>query len=286
VSNKPLRTMLYIPGNNPAMLQNAMVFGADSVLFDLEDAVAINEKDSARNLVRNMLALDGIDLDVISVRINDLGTPFGRRDLEEIIPLKPGTIRVPKVDSPKDVTEVIEILDQLDGGEDVEIHPLIESPLGVENAFRIATCSDRVAALTIGGQDLTANMGIKKTDSGRELLYTRQRVVMAAKAAGIKALDTVYIDVNNDDGLIDETSLIRDLGFDGKAVIHPRQIAVVHEVYRPAVEEVDFARRVISQMEVNKKKGVGVFAIDGKMVDAPVVKRAETMIELAALYGM
>lgn len=286
-----MRTMLYIPGNNPSMLQNASVFGADTVLFDLEDAVAVNQKDAARSLVKHMLDLEGLPLEKISIRVNAFSTSFFMSDLEAILPMKPGSIRIPKIETAKDVLDIVKVIEKFEQNLQlknykIKLQPLIESPLGVENAFEIAKCSDRIEAITVGGQDLTANMGIKKTKEGHELQYAKQRIVMAAKAAGILVLDTVFIDINDDEGLRRETEYSRDLGFDGKSVIHPRQIPIIHEVYKPLQAEVDFARRVVEKMGENKQMGIGVFAIDGRMVDAPVVKRAETLIKLAEIYGM
>ncbi|MFC1751810.1 HpcH/HpaI aldolase/citrate lyase family protein [Thermoproteota archaeon] len=282
------RTMLYIPGNNPSMVQSGGTYGADSILLDLEDAVAVNRKDDARFLVRNMLEfVDFGDVEK-TVRINAMSTDFAMADLEAIVPARPDAIRIPKIESVEDVHKADNIITELEKKNNIpvgsiKIHAMIETALGVENAFSIAQASKRITALTIGGQDLTADMGVVKTEGGEEISYARRRLVMAAKAAKIAAIDTVYADVDNEDGLIKETQMIKEIGFDGKAVINPRQIDPVHEVYTPSEEEVEKAKRIVDAFEKAKKEGVGVFAIDGRMIDAPVVARAQRVLEFAGL---
>ncbi len=285
------RSMLYIPGNNPAMIQHAAIYGADSVLLDLEDAVSISEKDAARELIANALEeLDFYDCE-ITVRINPLDTPFGYEDLKFVVKGKPDAIRLPKTNYAEDVKKLDSILTEMEREHGIElgsikIHPMIETAIGVENAFAIAKSSKRVDAITIGGQDLTADMGVAKTKEGEELLYARTRIVMAAKAAGISAMDTVYADVDDDKGLYEETVFIKTLGFDGKAAINPRQIDIIHEAYKPSEKDVQWARKVMTAAEKAKRDGIGVFAVNGKMVDAPVIKRAERVVTMAKFYGM
>jgi citrate lyase subunit beta / citryl-CoA lyase len=286
MSVKLTRTMLYIPGNNPAMVQNAGIYGADSILLDLEDAVAINRKDDARILVRNMLGfLDFGDVEV-TVRINGLDTEFAEDDLKQIVPQKPDAIRIPKISSAKDVEAADKMISKIEADNGIEvgtikIHAMIETAVGVENAFQIATASKRITALTIGAQDLTADMKVVKTESGEEISYARRRLVMAAKAAGVAAIDTVYADIDNEAGLIKETEMIKTLGFDGKAIINPRQITPIHNVYMPSEAAIEKAKEIVGAFIQAKKDGVGVFAINGKMVDAPVVARAQRVLELA-----
>ncbi len=291
MAKKLRRSMLYIPGNNPAMVQHAGIYGADSILLDLEDAVSITEKDAARELISH--ALKEIDFYgcEVTIRINPLDTPFGYDDLRAVVPGKPDAIRLPKTNYPDDVKKLDSILTELEREFGIEvgsikIHPMIETSIGVENAFQIATSSKRVDAITIGGQDLTADMGVAKTEDGQEIFYARTRIVMAAKAAGVDAMDTVYADVDNDEGLYQETLFIKKLGFDGKAAINPRQIPVIHEAYRPLEKDVQWAKKVVTAAEKAKQDGVGVFAVDGKMVDAPVIRRAERVLMMAEIYGM
>ena len=280
------RTALYIPGNNPAMIQQGGVYGADSILLDLEDAVALTEKDSARILVRNMIKTINFYDTEVTVRINHPDTPFGITDLKEIIPAKPNAIRIPKMESKADVLKVIGIIEQIEkennipvGG--IKIHPMIETAVGVNNVFEIASSHPRVDAITIGGQDLTADMGIVKTKDNAGIDYARKAIVMAAKANRIDALDTVFADVDDDDGLREETEYAKKIGFTGKAVINPRQIEIIHEVFSPTENEIRKATKVVMAFNKNNAKGIGVFALDGKMVDAPVVARAQQILDLA-----
>lgn len=278
--------MLYIPGNNPAMLQQGGVYGADSLLLDLEDAVAINQKDAARILLRNLLqTIDFYDSEVC-VRINHLSTPFGLADLEAIVPLQPHAIRYPKTESAEEMLELISIIERIENENNLphdhmEIHAMIETALGVQNVFSIAGCSTRIGALTIGGQDLTADMNIVYTADGAGIDFARKRIVMAAKAWKIDVIDTVFPDINDEEGLRKETEYAKKIGFTGKAVINPRQIDIIHEVYTPTDEEIRKAYKIVKEFLLNKEAGIGVFAIDGKMIDAPVVARAQYILELA-----
>ena len=280
--------MLYIPGNNPAMLQHGGIYGADSLLLDLEDAVALNQKDSARILVRNMLKeIDFYDAEVC-VRVNHLDTPFGLADLEEIVPLQPDAIRYPKTETVEELDRLIKTIEEIEDKhglphDKMTIHAMIETALGVQNVFDIAKYSKRIDAITIGGQDLTADMHIKNSKDGKGIDLARKMIVMAAKANNIDAIDTVFVDVNDEEGLRAETEYANQIGFSGKAVINPRQIDIIHDVYIPSKEEMRKAYRIIKEFKKNKKAGIGVFAIDGKMVDAPVVTRAEHILELSGI---
>jgi len=280
------RTMLYIPGNNPAMLLQGGVYGADGLLLDLEDAVALNQKDAARILVRNLIKTNNFYGCEVTVRLNHLDTPFGMADLEEIVPLQPDAIRYPKTESVEDLKRLISIVEEIEKKHNIEnpkmtIHAMIETAMGVQNVFEIAAYSKRVDCITIGGQDLTADMNVVKTKEGRELDFARNRIVMAAKANKIDVIDTVYADVDDDEGLRQETEMIKGLGYSGKAVINPRQIGIIHDVYNPTEEEIRKAVRIIKEFKKNKEAGIGVFAIDGKMIDAPVVARAQYVLEVA-----
>jgi len=280
--------MLYIPGNNPAMLQQGGVYGADSLLLDLEDAVALNQKDSARILVRNILqSINFYDAEVC-VRVNHLDTPFGLEDLEEIVPLQPDAIRFPKTETVEELSELIKIIEAIENKHNLPhdkmtIHAMIETALGVQNVFEIAKFSKRVDAITIGGQDLTADMNIKSTKDGSGIDLARKMIVMAAKANKIDAIDTVFVDVNDEEGLRNETEYAKQIGFTGKAVINPRQIDIIHDVYMPTDEEIRKAYRIMKEFKKNKNAGIGVFAIDGKMIDAPVMARAAHVLELARI---
>ncbi len=282
------RSMLYIPGNSPRMIQNSPVFGADSLLFDLEDSVVPQEKDAARILVRN--ALLNIDFGNIekTVRVNGINTPYFKDDLEAIVKALPDAVRLPKTETADDVLLLDKELEELERKHDIQvetikIHAMIETALGVENAFRIAHSCQRINAITIGGQDLTQDMGVVKTEEGWELLYARQRIVMAAKAAQIDAFDTVYTDIGNTEGLRKETAFIKNLGFTGKACIHPSQIPVIHEVFEPEDEEVEKALRIVKAMHDAALKHRGVVKVDGKMIDRPILMRAERILKIKGI---
>ncbi|OIP82803.1 MAG: hypothetical protein AUK44_06875 [Porphyromonadaceae bacterium CG2_30_38_12] len=282
------RTMLYIPGNNPAMLLHGGVYGADSLLLDLEDAVALNQKDAARILVRNMLKTVDYYGAEVCVRVNHLDTPFGMDDLNEIVPLQPNAIRYPKTETIEELDRLVQVITEIEDRhglphDKMKIHIMIETALGVQNVFEIAKFCKRVDAITIGGQDLTADMNIKNTKDGAGIDLARKMIVMAAKANKIDAIDTVFVDVDNEEDLRIETQYIKELGFNGKAVINPRQIDIVHEVFTPTEEEIRKAYRIIKEFNRNKALGIGVFAVDGKMVDAPVLTRANYVLELAGV---
>ena len=278
--------MLYIPGNNPAMIQQGGVYGADSILLDLEDAVALNQKDAARILVRNMIQVIDFYEAEVCVRINHLSTPFGLADLEAIVPLQPSAIRYPKTESAEEVAELLTIIEKIEDRHGLPhnkmtLHAMIETAMGVQNVFNIASQFIRVDAITIGGQDLTADMNIVYTPEGTGIDFARKRIVMAAKASHIDVIDTVFPDVNDEEGLRKETEYAKSIGFTGKAVINPRQIEIIHQVYTPTEEEIRKAYRIVKEFKINSAAGVGVFAIDGKMIDAPIVTRAEYILRLA-----
>lgn len=288
---KPRRSMLYMPGNSPGMLQHAPDFGADSVLLDLEDAVAVAEKDAARRLVAHFLRVLDFGRVEVTVRINGADTPYFETDLEEIIPARPSAVRLPKCQSPGDVLRADALMTTIEERHGMEagtvgIHAMLETARGLEHAFEIATASPRVKALTLGGQDLTADLGVQKTREGWELFYARGRVVMAARAAGIAAFDTVWTDVDDPEGLAAEAKQIVEMGFTGKAAIHPSQIPVIHEAFRPDPREFRRAWRIVTAAEEAERQGKGVLLVDGRMVDGPIVVRAQRLLDLGVLYGM
>ena len=285
------RTALYIPGNNPAMIQNAGIFGADSVVLDLEDAVSVNEKDSARFLVRNALNNINYGNTEVIVRINSLSTPYGREDLEIIGRAHPDGIRLPKTESVKDIEEVDGILSRIEKEEgfkkgSTKIMPIIESAKGLFNVFEIVKASRRVAVINFGAEDYTADIGAQRTKEGKELFDIRTRILLAARVAGIDVQDSVFAHVYDIEGLIIETKFIKQLGFDGKSVIHPTQIKPVHQVFTPTEEEIKNARRIISAIEEAKRRKSGVISLDGRMVDAPVVAKAQRVLKYAQATGL
>lgn len=291
MGEKLRRTMLYVPGNNAGMVKDAHIYRSDSVMFDLEDSVSLSEKDSARLLIYNALkTLDYEGIETV-VRINGLETPYGVDDIKAMVRAQPDIIRIPKADTAEDIRKVealIEKEEKLAGIKvgTIKLMAAIEGPLGVLNAYAIATASKRLIGLAIGAEDYVTSMKTKRSPGGVEILFARSQIVTAARAAGIYALDTVYSDVNNEEGFIEEVKLIKQLGFDGKSVISPRQIGPVHKIYTPEQKEIDFALRVIEVIKEANKKGSGVIALDGKMVDKPIVERAQRVLTMAKASGI
>ncbi|MBU3207025.1 CoA ester lyase [Clostridium algidicarnis] len=284
------RTMLFMPGNNPGMLQNAAILGADSIILDLEDAVSITEKDSARVLVRE--AIKNVDYSSVEVvvRINPLDTEFGHLDLDVIARTKPDSIMVPKADE-NEIREAHEILNKIEEEEgfkkgSIKIIPLIETAFGLETVYNVINASKRVVAILLGGEDLTSDLGIKRTKDGEEIFYARNRVATVCRAFKIDSIDTPFTDTNDFEGLEKDTLKAKGLGLTGKSAINPRQIDSIHSVFAPTKEEVNHALRVLKAMEQAEKEGKGVFSLDGKMIDAPIINRATTTVELAKLLNL
>ena len=285
------RSLLYVPGNMPSMLQNVPLFQCDAVQIDLEDAVPLAEKDAARILVRRFLDTYKVRNKEVLVRINGLDTKWALDDLKMVLPGIPDGIRLPKADSP----DVVERLDTLlteyeeELGLEVgyfKILPSIETAMGVINAVFTARASNRLIGLAFGAEDYTATMEINRTKTGEELFNARMNVLWAAKAAGIQALDSIFADVNDMDALRAETELIKKLGFTGKSLINPRQIDVVHEVFAPKQAEVDYALQVMDAIKRAREMGTGVISLKGKMIDRPVVVRAARVLSTARAHGM
>ena len=285
------RSLLFLPGNTPNMLINGSCLGADAVIFDLEDAVSPGEKDAARILVRNtMTYMDFRGCEKV-VRINGIDTPYWREDLDEILPCRPDLILLPKTGSALDIREADAYIAQveerlgLDSGA-VGLVALIETALGVENAFSIASASPRVAALFLGAEDLTADLRCKRTKEGREIEYARTRLVAAARAAGVEVYDTPFTDVNDDEGAEADAALAKALGFTGKASISPRHVGGINRVFSPSPEEIDYAYEVMEAIRLAKEQGKGAVALRGKMIDAPIVERARQTIAMAGEMGL
>lgn len=277
------RSRLYLPGNEPKHLLNASLHKPDAIILDLEDAVAPPEKDAARLLVRNALRVVDFCHCERMVRINQGGQ--GLADVEAVVPQNVHVILIPKVETAEQVKAVdarAERVRRLAGLErPCFLMPIIESALGCFNALAIATASPNVVALTIGLEDYTADLGAQRTLEGRESLWARQVVVNAARAAGVTPIDTVFSDLSDMEGLRQAVLEAKGLGFEGKGCVHPRQIPVVHEGFAPSPEEVERARRIVLAYEDAERDGLGVVALDSKMVDPPVVKRALRTVRLA-----
>ena len=285
------RSMLFLPGNNPNMLINGNCLGSDAVIFDLEDAVAPAEKDAARILVRNtMRYLDFRGCEII-VRINSIDTPYWQQDLDTVLPCQPDLILLPKTGCAADVLAADTYMTALEeklglAPNTVGLMPLIETAMGVENAFLIASATNRVKALFLGAEDLTADLQCKRTKEGREIEYARTRLVVAARAAGVDVYDTPFTDVNDDEGIWTDARLAKSLGFTGKASISPRHVEVINAVFSPTEEEIDYAYEVLDAIELAKQQGKGAIALHGKMIDAPIVARAQRTIQMAKALGL
>ena len=285
------RSMLFLPGNNPNMLINGNCLGSDAVIFDLEDAVSPAEKDAARILVRNtMRYMDFRGCEII-VRINSIDTAYWQKDIDEILPYKPGLVLLPKTSSAADVLAADAYMTEVEKKLGLEqntvgLMPLIETAMGVENAFQIASATKRVQALFLGAEDLTADLQCKRTKEGREIEYARTRLVVAARAAGVAVYDTPFTDVNDDEGIQKDAQLAKALGFTGKASISPRHVEVINAVFSPTQKEVDYAYEVMDAIELAKSQGKGAIALHGKMIDAPIVARAQQTIAMAQALGM
>ncbi|MDR0921305.1 MAG: citrate (pro-3S)-lyase subunit beta [Lactobacillales bacterium] len=279
------RTMMFVPGANPAMLRDATLYGADSIMFDLEDAVSLNEKDSARMLVFNALkTFDYSSVETV-VRINSMDTE-GLADIRAMVQAGVNVIRLPKTETAADIVEVDEAITEAEKLYNVPVGTTkmmaaIESAVGVLNAREITTASTRLIGIALGAEDYVTNMKTKRSPEGSELFFARSYILHAARAAGIAAIDTVYSDVNNMEGFANEVEQIKQLGFDGKSVINPRQIPVVNKIYTPTEKEIQHAMKVIWAIREAEEKGSGVISLDGKMVDKPIVERAERTLSLA-----
>ena len=285
------RSMLFLPGNTPNMLINGNCLGSDAVIFDLEDAVSPAEKDAARILVRNTIRYMDFRGCEIIVRINAIDTPYWKKDMQTIVPWKPSMLLLPKTGTAADVLEADAYLTQLEeelGFEKntVGLMALIETAMGVENAFAIASATQRVRALFLGAEDLTADLQCKRTKEGREIEYARTRLVVAARAAGVDVYDTPFTDVNDDEGIWTDARLAKALGFTGKASISPRHVEVINSVFSPTMQEIEYAYEVMDAIALAKKQGKGTIALRGKMIDAPIVNRAEQTIAMARALGL
>lgn len=280
------RSLLFVPGNNPGMLQNAAVFGADSIIFDLEDSVAVAEKDAARILVRNALErlrFAGVE---IVIRINSLSWgEQGLLDVREIAPQRPDCFMLPKAGT-SEVRQLSAELDRIEREEGMEngaigIIALVETAGGILELSQIIEASTRVNGVLLGAEDFTADMGIERTVDGEELIYARSSIAVSCRTRGIDAIDTPYASVHDKSGLIRDAKRAKAMGMTGKAAIHPSQVEVIHDVMMPSPAEVSYARRVVLAMEQAEMQGTGVVSLDGNMIDAPVAERARKILTRA-----
>lgn len=283
------RSLLFIPGNNPAMLQNCDVFESDAVIFDLEDAVSVTEKDAARALVSQYLqSLTEVPPMEIVVRINGLDTQYYAHDLEAIVSDKIDTIMLPKA--------TVEYLHELDAlltkaekangmKKHISIIPIVELAVSVLQIEEIVKCP-RVNGVLLGAEDLSGDVGVMRTKQGNEILYPRMRLSYACVAYKIDAIDTPFTDTNDTEGLKEDCRFVNNLGFNAKAAIHPNQVPVINEIFVPERKSIEWALRVEEAARLASQKGLGVFSLDGKMVDKPVIQRAENILKKARKYKL
>ncbi len=280
------RSRLYLPGNEPKFFLNAGLYEPDAIILDLEDSVHPAEKDAARLLVRNALRTVDFRLSERMVRINQL--PLGLDDLDAIVPEAPDLILIPKVETADQVREVDERISGLLDPKDrpLWLMPILESALGIENSFQIARASERVVALTIGLEDYAADIGVPRSADGVESMYARKRLVNAARAAGVQAIDSVYGQVDDLDGLREWGVRARQLGYEGMGCVHPRQIRVIHDAFAPSEPEIEKAQRIVEAFETAQADGLGVVSLGSKMIDPPVVQQALRVVERARQAGL
>jgi len=277
------RSRLYLPGDQPRLIINAGLYKPDGIILDLEDSVAPPEKETARFIVRNALReVDFMGAERM-VRINQL--PMGIKDLDFIVPHGVHTVLIPKCEDAEAVKEIDAYIQSLRSQRKIKneiyLMPIIESALGVVNSYKIAVASPNNVALTIGLEDFTADIGAERTLEGRESFLARLQVVIAARAAGIQPIDSVFSDVADEEGLRRSVLEAKSLGFEGKGCIHPGQIRIVNDAFAPSEGEIERAKKISLALEEAKKKKSGVVSLGTKMIDPPVVKRAERILKLA-----
>jgi len=278
---------LYLPGNSPSMMLNAGIHHPNGLILDLEDAVAPPKKFEARFMVRNALRTLNFYGAERMVRINQ--GDRGLVDLEFVIPHHVNLILVPKVEEAAQLITVQQKIDEIKAKNNINhpiwLMPIIESAKGVMNAYAIAQSTNTVSSMAIGLEDYTADLGVRRTQEATESFFARSMVVTASVAAGIQAIDSVYSDVSDMKGLAKNVKASKSLGFTGMGCIHPRQVRVIHENYAPDQIEIEKAQKIYRAFMEAKEKGLGVVSLGTKMIDAPVVKRAEKVIKLAVDMG-
>ncbi len=282
------RSLLFIPANSPAMLQNADIFAADGIIFDLEDAVVVSEKDAALSLLDQYLSTFNLENLEIIIRINNLSTSFSPDELAIIINDRIDTVMLPKA-TYQDTLSFSKLLDKVSTqkhlSKTITIIPIIESAISVIEVNEIASVP-RVSGLLLGGEDLATDLEVQRTEKGLEILLSRSMVVLAAKANRIDAIDTPYTHIQNEDGLIFDSKFAKGLGMNAKVCIHPNQIDTINEIFSPSQLEIDDAKKImlaLSQMDLNQK---GAFSIDGKMIDKPIIERAKKLLEKAEKWKL
>ena len=285
------RSMLFVPGSNAAMISNTFIYKPDSIMFDLEDSVALAEKDTARMLVAHALQHPLYrELETV-VRVNPLASEFGLLDLNAVVRAGTNIVRLPKTDSAQDIIDMDVAITEIEKAcgravGSTQLLAAIESAQGILAVNDIAKASPRLMGIALGAEDYVRNMKTERSPDGIELLFARSSILHAARANGLMAFDTVYSDARNEEGFLREASLIKQLGFDGKSLINPNQITLIHNLFAPTQKEVDHATRVIAAAEEAERNGSGVVSLNGKMVDSPIIERAKLVLQRAAASGI
>ena len=285
------RTMMFLNAQKPSLIKDPYVYRPDSIMLDLEDAVAENQKDAARfSLFHALKEIDYRGVERV-VRINALDTPYWEEDIRCAVHGGCDAIRIPKTETAKDVklveTAVAKAEQEAQRPEgSVLIMAALESARGVVNALSICESSERLFGIALSGGDYTKDLQTRITGTGVELAGARQQMIIAARAAGVQCFDTVYTDLDDMEGFRRDVETIRLMGFDGKSVINPRQIDVVHELFTPSEKEVIFAEKVVREIDEKKAQGIGVFTVDGKMIDVAFYDGAKRTLELAKASGV
>ncbi|MDO4855188.1 MAG: citrate (pro-3S)-lyase subunit beta [Limosilactobacillus gorillae] len=278
------RTMMFVPGNNPAMVKDAGIYGADSIMFDLEDSVSLSQKDAARVLVYEALKSQDYGDAELVVRVNGVDTPYFKNDVFAMVKAGIDVVRLPKVESAQMMLDLVKVIEEAEakfGVTGTKVMAAIESARGVVKALEIAESTDRMIGLALSAEDYTTDMKTHRYPDGAELEFARNMILHAARAAGIAAFDTVFTNMNDVEGFKRETEHIHELGFDGKSLVNPRQIEWVNDVYQPTKKEIENALDVEAAIEEAHRNGSGVISMNGQMVDRPVVLRAQRVLRLA-----
>jgi citrate lyase subunit beta/citryl-CoA lyase len=286
----PMRTLLWVPGNLKPKIEEALTCDADCIVLDLEDTVPLSEKLNARDIVVETIRTAKLDNKLLGVRINSWQSPFAMDDLKAVVKVRPDIIRLPKCNTPEEMKKAEKLINKIEKKEGIPVGSTkvivsIESALGLINAYPIAKSAERIIGLGLGVEDYTTDLKTVRSTKGLEieLMYGRAHLVVAARAAGIKAIDGAFLDIADEEGLIAETQLIKQLGFDGKGLAHVNQISAVHKVFAPTEKEVAFAQRVVQAFNQAEKDGSFYVFVDGKLVDPPVLAKAQRILDLSSM---
>ncbi len=285
------RTSLYASGANPINMIQAAFYNEDCLVYDLEDSVPTSEKDAARLLVYNTVRYHRPANKYIIIRVNGIYSQYIDEDLEAAVRARPDAIRIPKVEYREEVVRICQRITEIETAAGMEVGKIevwcnIESYLGLINAYDIATADPRIVALALGAEDFTASMKSQRTKAGLEIFYARNTLLTACRHAGVEAIDAVFSDINDVEGLKEDTALTRNLGFDGKTCVHPRQIDVVNSFFTPSKKEIRYALRVLEAVEEGKRQKKGAVTLDGSMIDKPMELRARTTLAQAEAAGI